>query len=451
MMEVLKFFISAGLYCVAAPALGWWLAYKRDAQRGLLGLLVFMTSWHINKLTLMVGSVEMYRGHTKGFEGSLLQVVALALLIACWREKSPGFRWFPGWVSLWLLHCAAATLSVCVAPNSTYAWMAAWKFTTAVVILAAAWNTVRDDDDLRWLARSIAATLIIQAALVMKMRYVDGFYQVHGWFEHQNPLAMWSYMLGLPLLAMGMSPMATRETRWCIAGFIASGLAVYGSLSRAALAMFVAGSVMVAAWSLLLDKFTLKRVRIIGTMAGLALLALPLVLDTIIARFNDEGNQASGDVRGVMNLAAKAMVDDSFIGIGWNNFGLTINQPFSYGDVINDYERARGYAVDEDYAKGLVESHYWLLLAENGWPGYLTYMVFIIGAQLALLRGWWRHRGTPRGAFMLGLVVSLSLLYVHSNLERVLTQTKNLAAYFVVLGATLRLGASPRPAVQNPV
>jgi hypothetical protein len=283
----------------------------------------------------------------------------------------------------------------------------------------------------------------------MKMRYVDGFYQVRGWFEHQNPLAMWAYMLGLPLFALAMAPVSAKDTRWYGAGFLAAGLVVYGSLSRAALAVFAVGTVGVAGWSLVLDKFTAKRVRVIGVMAGLGMLGLPLVLDTVVARFNDEGNQASGETRDVMNLAARAMVRDSFIGIGWNNFALTINAPFTYGDVINDWERDRGHKVDEDYAKGVVESHYWLLLAENGWPGYLTYMFFIVLAQGAILAGWWRHRASARGAYLLGLAVALTLLYAHSNLERVLTQTKNLAAYFVLLGAALRL-ARPRAAGDEP-
>jgi hypothetical protein len=449
MIDVIKFLILAGLYLVAGPLAGVWLAHKRAAQRGTLAALVFMTSWHINKLTLMVGSVELYRGHTKGFEGSLLEVVAIALLVARWREKSADFRWVPGWAWLWLLHCGAATLSVLAAPNPTYAWMAAWKFTSAVVILAAGWNTVRDDEDMRWLGRGVAATLIVQACVVMKMRYVDGFYQVRGWFEHQNPLAMWAYMLGLPLFALAMAPVSAKDTRWYGAGFLAAGLVVYGSLSRAALAVFAVGTVGVAGWSLVLDKFTAKRVRVIGVMAGLGMLGLPLVLDTVVARFNDEGNQASGETRDVMNLAARAMVRDSFIGIGWNNFALTINAPFTYGDVINDWERDRGHKVDEDYAKGVVESHYWLLLAENGWPGYLTYMFFIVLAQGAILAGWWRHRASARGAYLLGLAVALTLLYAHSNLERVLTQTKNLAAYFVLLGAALRL-ARPRAAGDEP-
>lgn len=444
MIDVVKFLLIAGFYFAAGPALGWFLTNRRTAQRVTLGALVFMTSWHINKLTLMVNSVETYRGHTKGFEGSLLEVVAIALLVARWREKAADFRWLPGWAWLWLVYCGLSALSVFVAPEPSYAWMAAWKFTSATVILAAAWNAVRDEDDLLALAKAAALTLAVQAAVVMKMRYVDGFYQVRGWFEHQNPLAMWSYSLGLPLLALAMGPTKTSDTRWAAAGYLASALIVYGSLSRAALALFALGTAVVAAWSLLLDKFTAKRLRVIGLMGLFGMLGLPLVVDTIVARFHDEGNQASGETRDVMNLASRAMRDSGALGIGWNNFALAINPPWSFGDVIDDWERDRGHKVDPDYKKGVVESHYWLLMAENGWPGYLSYMLFIVGAQLALLAGWWRHRGTNTGAFLLGLFTALTLLYLHSNLERVLTQTKNLAAYFLVLGAGLRLAARPR-------
>lgn len=443
MMDVIKFTILAGMYLVAAPLAGWWLANRPAAQRWVLGLLVFMTSWHINKLTLMVGSIEWYRGHTKGFEGSFMQVVALALLVAASRSRQPGFRWIPGWGWFWLFQCFFCALSFFAAPEKSYVLMAAWKFSSAVILFSAAWNLVRSEEDLRWLTRAMSFTLIVQALVVVKMRYVDGFYQVRGWFEHQNPLAMWAYMMGLVLFAVAMSEVGAKETRWMTLGFLSAGLVVYGSLSRAALAVFAVGSALVAFWSLFLDKFSAKRLQVIAGMGIAGLLAVPFMLDTIIARFNDEGNQASGETRDVMNLASKAMRDDSFLGIGWNNFALTINPPWSYGDVIDDWERERGHKVDPDYKKGVVESHYWLLMAENGWPGYLAYMAFIVAAQAALFFGWWKHRGTVCGAFLLGLFTALILTYLHSNLERVLTQTKNLAMYLILLGAGLRMAARP--------
>jgi hypothetical protein len=92
-----------------------------------------------------------------------------------------------------------------------------------------------------------------------------------------------------------------------------------------------------------------------------------------------------------MNLASAAMLRESWVGIGWNNFALTINPPYPYGEVIDQWERDRGHRVDADYAKGVVESHYWLLLAENGYPGLMGYLLFIG------VTGWWVVRGIRAG------------------------------------------------------
>lgn len=438
--EIIKFLVVSGWYLVLPPMLGWWLQGNRRRQRWVMAAMVFLTSAHINKFTLMLNSVEFYRGHTKGFEASLIVTLALSLLAAGFLERAKGFRWVPPGLGWWWLYCAVSMLSILAAPNTTYVMMAGWKFTTSGVILAAAYNYLKDEEDLRWLLKAIAVTLIVQAVVVLKMKYVDGFYQVRGWFEHQNPLAMWAYLLGLPLLAVTMAKASKSETRWWGIGFLCSAIIIQSALSRAALAMFVAGVGAVMALGFF-DGITARRIRTVVAMGFLGLLGAAAAADTIIARFGDRGNQASGETREVMNLASLAMLQDSAIGIGWNNFGLTINAPFPYGDVINDWERARGHKVDEDYAKGVVESHYWLLLAETGYGGLITYLAMIGVVQWWAVRGLWARRGTLAGVFLGAVAVGFGLTYVHSDLERVLTQTKNLSMWLILVGCVSRLEA----------
>lgn len=420
-------------FLVFAPVLGYLLQRRRDWQQWTLGLMIFMTSWHINKLTLVLGSIEWYRGHTKGYEASLITVLALALLIAARLERRAGFTWLPRGAGLWLLYCGVSLLSVLAAPAKDYVFMAAWKFGSAILVFSAAWNQLREEGDFDFLIRVIAFTLIVQAALVLKLKYLDGQYQVRGWFEHQNALAMWAYSLGLPLLAVAMSQAGRVTARWATAGFAASAIIVQGSLSRAALAAFAAGVAAVVAAGLW-ERPTARRVRFVLALGGIGVLGLVAAADTLIARFNDHGNQASAETRGVMILASQAMLHASPVGIGWNNFGLTINPPFPYGDVINDWERARGHRVDETYAKGIVESHYWLLLAETGWGGWACYLGFIAVTAWWCLRCAGHGHGTPVRALLTGVLIGLILLYAHSTLERVLTQTKNLAMWMILLG-----------------
>jgi hypothetical protein len=438
MSDWIKAPVVLGMLVGFAPALGYLLRGRRSWQRWLLALMIFMTSWHINKISLMLGSIETYRGHTKGFETNFISVLALALLVALALERAPGFRWRAPGVGLWLAHGALCTISIVAAPDRSYVLMAAWKFATAIVILAAAYNWLQEEGDLDFALRAMAFTLVVQAMVVLKMKYVDHIYQIHGWFEHQNPLAMWGYLFGIPLLGAAMSNAGRASTRWFTAGFLASAVIVQGSLSRAALVFFavgVAGTVFLS----LVDKLTLKRVSFVLAMGLVGTAGLVATMDTIIARFNDQGNDASSETRVHLNQASHAMLKDSAVGIGWNNFALTINPPFPYGDVIDDAERARGHKVDSSYAKGVVESHYWLLLAENGYAGCASYILFITITGWWAIRGAWARRRTMPGAFLIGLSLALALIYVHSSLERVLTQTKNLSQWFLLLGLVAKL------------
>jgi hypothetical protein len=213
---------------------------------------------------------------------------------------------------------------------------------------------------------------------------------------------------------------------------------IQSSLSRAALLFFAAGVVIVIIFGLI-DGVTSKRVTFLLGMTVMATIGILLSLHTIVGRFNDEGNESSGETRTVMNLGAKEMLHHSVLGIGWNNFALGINHPYPYGDVIDDAERDHGHKVDEDYAKGVVESHYWLLLAETGYPGLWTYLLFIGVTSWWCFRGMWYWRGTLSGVFFGGLFAAMVLTYVHSNFERSLTQTKNMSMWLILLGVVARM------------
>lgn len=439
MSDWVKLPVALLAYLVLAPALGLWLREHRSWQRWLFALLIFMTSWHINQIIFMVGSVEWYRGHTKGYEVSYLEVLALALLVATGGAKGRGSGWL--WGS-WLLYVGLSMLSITAAPRPDFVWMCLVKFGKAALLLAAAVAYLRREEELDWALRAVAFTLVVQMVVVLHSKYGQGIYQVRGWFEHQNPLAMWAYMLGLPLLGAALTDCGRERTRWYALGFAASAVIIQSALSRAALLMFAAGAVGIMVISIA-TRPTLKKAGFAAALGLLAVVALALSLDTIIKRFNDDGNQASKETREVMNLASKAMLQASPVGIGWNNYALCINAPFPYGDVIDDQTRAKGHKVDEDYPKGVVESHYWLLLGETGYVGTLGYVFFLALSGWAVLQAWWRWRKHWVGGFLLGLLVALALTYFQSNYERVLTQTKNLAAWLLLLGLAWALRQGP--------
>lgn len=448
--ELAKFLVLLTLFLVVAPLGGVLLRGKPRAQATLFALTCFMTIGGLfaaAEWSLTLGSVEWYRGHAKGYHFYFTQVLALMLCVSLWRETPQTFRWRPPGLWLYLLYCALSFLSIVNAPMPGYVCMAALKSVNMAILFVAAYNFVRTERDLGFFLKVMAFTMFWEFFIVLKLKYLGGMYQVRGTFEHQNPLAMFATMIGLILLATGMAPNAPRGNL-LLGGFIACAGIVQSTLSRGGLAIFALGTMLVIGLSLL-DKPTKRRVTAVAALAVLGSLGLIIALGSIIARFHDEGNQASGETRDLMNAAARAMVQDHPLGIGWNNYAHTINAPFPYGDVIDDWERDRGHRVDPDYAKGVVESHYYLLLSETGYQGLVSYLVFIAVFLWWNVRGMLRFRQHLLGAVSVGVFVGCLCNYLQSSLERVLTQPRNLMLWMLLLGIAARIETWRRTAPRD--
>ena len=81
-MDFVKIAVALCLYAAFAPLLGMWLARARVRQRATFAAMLAMTALRPGNFTFMIGSIETYRGHAKGFEVSLLEVLSLALIVA---------------------------------------------------------------------------------------------------------------------------------------------------------------------------------------------------------------------------------------------------------------------------------------------------------------------------------------------------------------------------------
>ena len=445
MPDFIKATVLANGFLIIAPLAGFILSKDRRLEDCAVYGFLFLLGLHINTTVLVLGSIEWYRGVTKGYEFSMMDVVALSLILATVFKKERPFVLLPLGTLLWLCYVGSSSLSLFTSLNSNYVFMSILKFGKAWLIVWAMSNYIRSRREIHVVLSGLSIMLIYQFFIVAKMKWIDGFHQVRGLFEHQNPLAMFTYMAALPILAAAMSP-GTGKARSMVYlfTFACSAVIVLATLSRAALAVFAVGTAAVVLVGFF-DRPSSRRFISLAFMSVGGLILLAATADTIISRFNDRGNDASGETREVMNLAAKAMLDANPLGVGWNNFGKAINHPYPYGDVIDDWNRDRGMKVDKDYAKGVVESHYWLLKAETGWPGFLTYTAFILFVLVRPLPLILTRRGTLEAAVVLGIAVAFALTYVHSTLERVLTQTKNLALWMTLVGLLGALIRLPRP------
>lgn len=455
----IKLAVILPLFFGLGPALGVAIKDRPVAQRILFGLMCFMT---INGLFaagnwgLTLASVEKYRGHAKGYHFYFNHICAIALITAAWLRNRASFRWFPPGMALYALFVITCSLSIINAPRPDYSLMAIHKMAFFALIAIASFHWLRSPADMQFFLSIMGFTMCWQAFVGLKMKYLDGIYQVRGTFEHQNPLAMYSVMIAMPFLASSLGP-AFRGRIWSTAGFIACAILVQSALSRAALVMFAGGTIIVALVSLL-EKPTRRRIGSLASIAAVGALGLTLTLDTIVSRFSDRGNTSSAELRVVLNDAARQMVKTHPLGIGWNNYALCINPPFPYAEVVYNWTRGRNMRVDEDKPNAPVESHYFLLLGENGYPGLASWVLLI---SVGLWRNLRAFNSFPHGferCLSLGIATGCTLNYVQSAYERVLTQPRNLMLWLIIFGLTARLeilrrtpSPSPSPSPPDPL
>jgi len=446
-VDFIKLAIVAPLFFMLAPATGFFLKDRLAWQRGVFAAMCFMT---INGLLaagnwgLTLDSIETYRGHTKGYHFFFNEALAIALIVAKWREDKKSFRWLPPGIGWYFLYCGISLLSLENAPDKNLVFMAAHKQIFATVLMLATFNTLRTEDDLKFFLRVMTGTMAWELFVCLKMKYLQHMYQVHGTFEHQNPLAMYSILIGMVFLATALGP-PFKRANWILFGFLACAAIVECTLSRGALVMFGLGTIAVTGLSLM-EKVTSRRVLLTATMSVVGALGLVLALDTIISRFHDKGNQSSADLREVMKDACRAMVHDHSLGVGWNNYALVVNPPYPYAEIYYDWVRSRNMQVRPDQANPVVESHYYLLLAENGYVGLIAWLVLISIGLWRNVRAFFFFGHSFLRCLSLGIFMGCLLNYVQSTLERVLVQPRNLMLWLILFGITARLEVMRREA-----
>lgn len=439
---LLKILVIAFFYLGIGPLLGQVLRGRDVARRLTLG---FMAWWLVrppSDFTLMLYSIERYRGHTKGFEFNFIEAIALGLALAALLEKRRDFRYLPPGLWAWLLFVGVGSLSVLGAMNPLYALMPAFKFLKMGIVFVGVFAAVHDERDVLAVMRGFAVALVVQLIYCLWSRYVMGGFRVMGWFEHQNPMAMWSYMVAMPILGLALSKgLSKRDAMLFFAAFGSAGLVVVLSVSRASLAAFGVGTVVVLAGSLL-QGITLKRVGFATLGAVCGALVLVKAADTFMARVGED-DSPKNDLRFALNQQSAAMHrDHPLTGIGWNNYGLANSRPqgLRYSQVLERWEENRGRRIyPENFrANPLTESLYWLLLAETGTLGFAAFLGF---AALTLWHGtratlW--HWKSPLGLALFGLTVVFVISYGHCQVERVLTQTKNLTTWIMLCAILAR-------------
>jgi hypothetical protein len=439
-MEVVKtlakIIVIAVVYLGLGPLLGFLMRGNDLLRRLALGFMAFELVRPPSDFTLMLYSIEDYRGHAKGFEFNFLEAIAIGFALVAVLEKRRDFKWLPPGLWPWLLWVCVSTVSVVNAIEPLYVFMPAFKFAKMAIIFVGVAAALREEKDVLAMMRGFAVALLLQVVICLWGRYVQGGFRVMGWFEHQNPMAMWSYMIAFPILGLALAKQTKpRDVYLFFAAFGAAGLVVVLSVSRASLAAFAAGAALVLFGSFL-QGFTARRLTLaIGGGLG-GILVLAMAADTFMERMGED-DSPKNDLRFALNKQSATMLEDHpMVGIGWNNYGLANSRPHGtkYSAILERWEQNRGRNIypEQFQANPLTESLYWLLLAENGWLGFATFQIFLLFTIWFGLRSTIHFWKTPLGLLLLGVFIALTITYIHGKVERVLTQTKNMTTWIML-------------------
>jgi len=431
-MKYAVFFLAL----LSMPPLGVVLSFNRRWMKyaiwAMIGALAVYQGTAINFF-----SYEEYRGSSRGMEVSIVYLLAFALLVAAAFKRRlpkliPSFGAF-----LYIVYFLLCLPSYATAENTLFSWMETWKMIMLYLVYLSVRAYLGMTENVKSLVNALAVFVVWNFLLIIKAHF-SGVYQPHGVFPHQNCLAMAMHLFAGMFFACYLAG-GWRKSILNVIAFVASTGCVVRTYSRGAIAMipitffvtFVMSFVASAkgAWIRLF-----MRVVPLGLVG---LLGLALMLPRIIERFAT-APEASGNTRKELALCAKEMIlDEPWRGIGINNWGIKIKDPYEYA------ERARR---DSDFANsredGIVETVYLLVCAECGIPALVAMLAWFLRYLVLCVVLSKKLSGTYYAAIPAGLAGGLVACYLQSFLEWVLRQQMNLILLMVFFALLDHLAAN---------
>ena len=382
------------------PLVGWLRRNPREAPKiwMLMGFLPFgLGTFHLYMAAI---SWPAWPGYVKGTEISVLDVLALALYLSLPRTKSA----FPFRLSM-VLYFLAVLLSVLQAPVPMAALFYPWQLARMFLVFAVVAKACADERVVPALLTGMTIGLCFEACEAIWQRFGLGILQAGGTMGSQNFLGFMSHFVTFPCLALLLA--GERGWRPVVAPLAGLLIAIL-TVSRATIGLMGAGYVGLFALSAL-RRWTSRKALIAAAGVAAICIAAPLILSSLDARFAEQPNEGNYDERAAFEKAASMMVADHPLGVGANYYVVAAN--------TQGYNTRAGVAwvIGSDSAN--VHNVYYLVAAETGYLGLITFVLMLLQPLIVAFRCGWRNRGDRRGDLLLGLGMSLLIVYVHSYFE----------------------------------
>jgi O-antigen ligase len=419
------------------PLVGWLRHNPRDAPKiwMLMGFLPFgLGDFHLYMAAI---SWPGWPGYVKGTEISVLDVLALAVYVSLPRTKfAVPFRFSM------VLYFLAVLLSVLQTPVPITAMFYAWQLARMFLVYAVVTKGCADERVAPALLTGMTIGLCFEACEAVWQRFGLGILQAGGTMASQNFLGFMSHFVTFPWLALllagqrGWQPPVTP-----LVGLIIAIVTV----SRATIGLMGAGYVGLFGLSVL-RRWTSRKALVLAAGVAAICLVTPLILSSLDTRFSEHPIEGNYNERAAFEKAATMMLADHPLGVGANYYVVAAN--------TEGYNNRAGVAMIIGSDSAEVHNVYYLVAAETGYIGLIAFVMMLLQPLLVAFRCGWRNRGDRRGDLLLGLGMSLFIVYVHSYFEWifVMFQAQYMFAMDVgmVAGLATQLGYWRRSQATNP-
>jgi O-antigen ligase len=409
----------------AAPAIALWL--RTSPRRaplvwGTLGFLPFVyLPWH---LLIAPYATPMWSGYVKGWEISLLDAVAVGIILGT-RDRWPRLSL----ILPLLVYLSVVGLSIAQARFGTLASSYFIQLVRAVLVFVAVARVSESDEGERAVLTGMVVGLTVQCGYAIAA-WLGGAIQTGGTVGHQNLLGFISHMVLMPSLAMFMSG---RWPRLGLLGIGAGAIVVVLTASRATIALSALGVLMTLFLSLAVNMSGRK---IVTAAAGLFILvaSIPLASATLQRRLESQKISffTEDTERQAFERAARSMISDHPWGVGPNHYVFIAN--------TEGYSDRAGVNWSMGNRSANVHNSYLLIAAETGYLGLASFLFLMVSAIWRAFSTGIRFRKQPGSELLLGVGCSLIVMAIHGLFEWVfvLSLTQYLLAVTLGMIAGLR-------------
>jgi hypothetical protein len=279
-------------------------------------------------------SRDFYRGTTRGFEFSLVDILSISLLLSGLlvprRGQSRGY--WPASFGFMLIFFLYACFNVAIADPRLFGLFEISKMVRGLVIFLAVAFFVRGERELRLFLLGMGLIVSYEGLLALKQRYIYGIHRVPGSVDDSNSLSVFFCSTG----AIFVAAINSQIPKW-LKGLSAAAIAlacvgVILTISR--MGVIIIGTVLVAATVATISYRITARKIIIGMLVIIAAVgAGAKSWKTLQSRFQDTnlaqeyGNNRSLG-RGYYIRVAEAIATDRVFGVGLNNWSYWVSEKY---------------------------------------------------------------------------------------------------------------------------